>query len=370
MSPRVNGFVHKPFGEVASVLEASLANGKDLGASVCITHRGETVLDLWGGYTDQARLVPWQADTLVNVYSCTKPMTTLAVLWVYDQGLLDFDAPVAAYWPEFAANGKESILVRHVMSHTAGLPEWSDPINVEDLYDWQTATSRLADQAPAWTPGTESGYHSLTQGYLMGEVIRRITGKTIGTIFREEIAAPLGADFYIGLPEAEDHRVAELVLDPEAARREDVLAMTTGPLDISLPGTTAWRRSEIPAAGGIGNARSLAEVQSLLANKGVAKGRRILSEAACARVLEPQIEGMDRILNMNIRFGMGYALGQGLMPNANTVYWGGYGGSLVIVDMDVQTTFAYAMNQMVPAIAGDGRAFDLAFAMWAAMGLV
>lgn len=365
----LKGFANKPFEQVASLLEENLARGRDLGASVCITQRGETVVDLWGGYMDQGRTMLWQRDTLVNVYSCTKPMTTLAALWAYDQGLLDFDAPVAHYWPEFAANGKEGVLVRHVMSHSAGLPDWEVPIGVADLYDWDTAIGRLADQAPAWVPGTESGYHALTQGYLIGEIIRRITGRTIGTVFKQEVAEPLGADFHIGLPPSEDERVAELVLDPAYLENEAAKAMMTGPMDISLPATPAWRRAEIPAAGGMGNARSLAEIQALLANRGTVKGKRILSGEACALVLAPQVQGKDRVLDMNITFGLGFAFGGEIMPNPNSVYWGGYGGSLVIVDMDAETTFAYAMNQMVPAIAGDDRGFELALAMWEGMGL-
>jgi CubicO group peptidase (beta-lactamase class C family) len=366
----LKGFAHKPFEQVASLLEENLARGRDLGASVCITQKGETVVDLWGGYMDQARTMPWQRDTLVNVYSCTKPMTALVALWACDQGLLDFNESVARYWPEFAANGKEHVLVRHVMSHSAGLPDWAIPIDVADLYDWDMVTSRLADQALAWIPGTESGYHALTQGYLIGEIIRRITGRTIGTVFKQEIAEPLGADFHIGLPPSEDARVAELALDPEYLDNEAARAMMIGPMDISLPATTAWRRAEIPAAGGIGNARSLAQIQALLANRGAVAGKRILSEEACTLVLEPQVQGIDRVLDMDISFGLGFALGEGMMPNPNTVYWGGYGGSLVIVDMDAETTFAYAMNQMVPAIAGDSRAFDLALAMWGGMGLL
>lgn len=366
----VQGFAAEPFGEVRSLFEANLASGRDLGASVCITQDGETVVDLWGGHADPARRIPWAQNTLVNVYSCTKPMAALTALWVHDQGLLDLDAPVASYWPEFAASGKASVLVRHVMSHSAGLPEWTGPFAVEELYDEVAAAARLAAQPAAWTPGTESGYHSLTQGHLIGEIVRRITGRTLGTVFREQIAAPLAADFHIGLPASEDHRVAELALDPESAKTEAAHAMMTGPLDITLPGTTAWRRAEIPAAGGFGNARSLAEVQAVLANGGTAGGRRILSEAACNRVLEPQVTGRDRILDMNLTWGLGYALGDGIMPNPRTAYWGGYGGSLLIVDMDARTTFAYAMNQMVPAIVGDSRAFELALAMWSGMGLV
>lgn len=366
----LQGFAKPPFELVALLLEESLEQGKALGASVCITQNGETVVDLWGGFMDQARTRPWQRDTLVNVYSCTKPMAALVALWACDQGLLDFDAPVARYWPEFAANGKEDVLVRHVLSHSAGLPDWVPPLPVTDLYEWEIATRHLAEQATAWIPGTESGYHALTQGYLLGEVIRRITGRTIGTVFKQEIADPLGGDFHIGLPPSEDDRVADLVLDPRYEDDEEAAAFMVGPMDISLPGTPAWRRAEIPAAGGMGNARAMAEIQALLANRGVVNGQRILSEEVCDLVPKPQVRGNDRVLNMDIAFGLGYALGDGLMPNPNTVYWGGYGGSLVIVDMDAQTTFAYAMNQMVPVIVGDSRAVELAMVMWSEMGVL
>lgn len=370
MAELIDGHVSARFEAVHAAFEQNLASGAELGASVCVIQGDEVVVDLWGGHADATRQHPWTRDTLVNVYSCTKPMTALVVLWACDQGLLDLDAPVCAYWPEFAANGKENVLVRHVMSHSSGLAEWAEPIDVAGLYDWPLATGRLAAQATAWEPGTASGYHSLTQGYLLGEILRRVSGRTVGRIFRDEFALPLAADFHIGLPATEDQRVAELVIDPRWVDREESLVMKTGPLDVSLPGTAQWRRAEIPAAGGIGNARSVCAVQSLLANRGEAAGRRILSTRICERVFEPQVEGTDRILDMQLTFGMGYALGAGLMPNPNTAYWGGYGGSLVIVDMDAQTTFAYAMNQMAPPGVGDSRGFDLALAMWSAMGLV
>ena len=248
----------------------------------------------------------------------------------------------------------------------------------EDLYDWDKATSMLAAQAPFWEPGTAPGYHGLTQGYLVGEVVRRITGKSLGTVFREEIAEPLGADFHIGLPASEDARVADLIAPPPAEAglgagpRSELQANMSDnpPLEVAETRTRAWRGAEIPAAGGTGNARSVAEVQSVLANGGVAKGKRILSEAGCRKALELQIEGPDLILGIPARFGMGFGLAGGAvpLPNPNTIYWGGYGGSLVIVDMDARTVFAYAMNKMAGATTGDMRAFSLAMAMWEALG--
>lgn len=375
-----HGIVHDRYAAVREVFEANLASGADLGASFCATVEGETVVDLWGGFADPAKTRPWRRDTIVNVYSTTKTMTALTALLIADRGDLDFDAAVARYWPEFGANGKAEVKVRHLMSHSAGLSGWKEKISTEDLYDWEKATSLLAAQAPYWTPGAAPGYHALTQGYLVGEVVRRITGKSLGTVFREEIAEPLGADFWIGLPASEDGRVAELIPPPPGGavgdgpgQTELQRNMSDNPgIDVSATKTRAWRGAEIPAAGGTGAARSVAEIHAILANGGMAKGRRFLSEAGCRKALELQIEGQDLILGTPARYGMGFGLAGGVvpLPNPNTIYWGGYGGSLVIIDMDARTTFGYAMNKMAGTTQGDTRAFGLAMAMWQAMGAI
>ncbi|HWA92262.1 MAG TPA: serine hydrolase domain-containing protein [Rhizomicrobium sp.] len=362
------------FAAVRAAFESNFASGADIGASFCATVNGETVVDLWGGHADAAKTRAWEKDTIVNVYSTTKTMTALTALLLADRGALDFDAPVARYWPQFAANGKAGVKVSHLMSHSAGLSGWKEPIAKDDLYDWEKATALLAAQAPFWEPGTAPGYHALTQGYLVGEVVRRITGRSLGTVFREEIAEPLGADFHIGLPASEDARVAELIPPAQtmgsAADTELQKNMANNPgIDVAETRKRAWRGAEIPAAGGTGNARSVAEIHALLANGGTAKGKRILSEAGCRKALEPQIEGTDLILNAPVRYGMGFGLPSPMipLPNPNTIFWGGYGGSLVIVDMDARTTFAYAMNKMVGTTTGDMRAYALAMAMWAAL---
>ena len=376
----VQGLTQDRFAAARTQFEANLENGEDIGASFCATVEGETVVDLWGGYADPAKTRAWERDTIVNVYSTTKTMTALVALLVADRGDLDFDAPVTKYWPEFAANGKAAVKVSHLMSHSAGLSGWKAPITNDDLYDWDKMTSLLAAQAPYWEPGSAPGYHALTQGYLVGEVIRRITGKSLGTVFREEIAEPLGADFWIGLPASEDHRVAELLPPPpgtaigEAGGQTEIQAnMSNNPgIDVAVTKTRAWRGAEIPAAGGTGNARSVAEIHAILANGGVAKGKRFMSEAGCRKALELQVEGQDLILGGPARFGMGFGLAGGVvpLPNPNSIYWGGYGGSLVIIDMDARTTIAYAMNRMASTTQGDTRAFGLAMAMWDALGLI
>src|ERR1700722_16649815 len=313
----VGGFTQDKFAPVRTAFEANLASGADLGACFTATVEGETVVDLWGGWADEAKTRPWAQDTIVNVYSTTKTMTALTALLLADRGDLDFDAPVAKYWPEFAANGKAQVKVSHLMSHAAGLSGWKEPITLETLYDWDKATSLLAAQAPYWEPGTASGYHALTQGYLVGEVVRRITGKTLGTVFREEIAEPLGADFHIGLPASEDHRVADLIPPPpggavgDGEQSELNRNMSSNPpINPYDTRTRAWRAAEIPAAGGHGNSRSIAEIHALLANGGVAKGKRIMSEAGCRKALEQQIEGPDLVMSHMppARFGLGFAL--------------------------------------------------------------
>jgi CubicO group peptidase (beta-lactamase class C family) len=359
--------------KVRETFENNLSSGADIGASFCATINGETVVDVWGGYADPAKTRPWEKDTIVNVYSTTKTMCALTALLIADRGQLDFDAPVAKYWPEFAANGKSRVKVSHLMSHSAGLSGWKEKITLDDLYDWEKATSLLAAQAPFWEPGSAPGYHALTQGYLVGEVVRRITGKSLGTVFREEIAKPLGADFHIGLPASEDHRVAELLppapgtTPADGEQTELTRNMAMNPvLDVNVTKTRAWRGAEIPAAGGTGNARSIAEIHAILANGGEAKGKRIMSEAGCRKALELQIEGQDLIMRVPARFGLGFGLAGGLipLPNPNSMFWGGYGGSLAIIDMDARATYAFAMNRMLGTTTGDPRAFGLVMAMW------
>lgn len=344
---------------------AALLDGGDLGGSVAVFVDGEPVVDVWGGFADAARGVPWQRDTIVNVWSVTKTMTALCALVLADRGELDPDAPVARYWPEFAAAGKEAVLVRHLLSHTAGLPDWDGP--VADIYDWPAATARLAAQAPQWEPGSAAGYHSLTQGFLVGEVVRRITGRSPGEFFAEEIAGPLGADFRMGLPAEHDHRVALTVPPPSrdedytagAARSDVDRTVTATPTAIRLRdgNSVAWRRAQIPAASGFGNARSVALVQSAMACGGSVRGVRLLSRAGCDRAWEEQFSGEDRVLGMPISWGLGYGRFGG------TYGWGGWGGSTVMIDPEARAVVAYVTNQMREP-AQDTRGLDLVMAAY------
>ncbi len=311
----VFGTCDERFEGVRQAFESNFERGLDVGASVAVYLDGEPVVDLWGGYADAEKSEPWQEDTIVNVWSTTKTMTALCALILADRGELDFHAPVAKYWPEFAAAGKEGVEVRHLMSHTAGLSGWSESIELEDLYDWEKATGLLAAQEPWWEPGSASGYHAVTQGYLVGEVVRRVSGGSVGSFFAEQVAGPLGADFFIGTPPEADSRVARVIppegMPTEADMEPDSIALRTfrNPmLDATASWSIPWRRAEIPAAGGHGNARSVAAVHSVLACGGEARGVRLLSAAGCEAVFEEQSNGTDLVLGVPLRFGMGFGL--------------------------------------------------------------
>jgi CubicO group peptidase (beta-lactamase class C family) len=372
------GFTQDKFAAAKAAFEANFENGSDIGASFCATVNGETVVDLWGGYADPEKTRPWEKDTIVNVYSTTKTMTALTALLIADRGELDFDAPVAKYWPEFAAGGKAGVKVSHLMAHSAGLSGWREPITTKDLYDWEKMTSLLAAQAPLWEPGTQSGYHAITQGYLVGEVIRRIDGRSVGRFFADEVAGPLGADFAIGLPDAEHGRVANVVPPPpldELIAAADptslpIRTLTNPMLSAEQSWEPAWRRAEIPAAGGHGNARSVARVQSVLSHGGEIDGVRLLSAGACEAPLEQQTDGTDLVLGVPLRFGLGYGLMSPqvpLSPNPRSYFWGGWGGSIVLNDLDARMTVAYVMNRMGEGTLGDTRGVSILFAAYGAI---
>jgi CubicO group peptidase (beta-lactamase class C family) len=373
------GFCHDRFDAVRGAFAEILVND-DVGASVAVSVDGEMVVDLWGGWMDGARRRPWMADTLVNVFSSTKTLTALCALLLADRGELDLDAPVARYWPDFAANGKADVRVRHLLGHTAGLSGFEGEAGEALLYDWDAACARLAAQAPWWQPGSASGYHAITQGYLVGEVVRRISGQTLGGFLRTEIAGPLGADFHVGLDPAHFARVADLIppeidagafLMPEpgsiAAR---TLAGT--PTDVAWTREAPWRQAEIPAANGHGNARALVRAHTPLVNGGAAFGVRLMSAAGCRRVFDEQANGIDLVLGVPVRFGLGYGIVNDTFPfspNPNTCFWGGYGGSVIVADFDAHVCVGYAMNRMNGAsIVGDTRSARLLHAVYDNLG--
>lgn len=372
---RSEGTCQERFSGVKEVLDASLNSG-EVGVSVAVVVDGEPVVDLWGGLANRDAGTPWTADTIVSTMSTTKTMTALCALVLADDGELDVDAPVARYWPEFAANGKEAIEVRHLLSHTSGLAGWELPMREEDLYDWDLACARLAEQAPWWEPGTASGYHGITFGYLVGEVIRRITGTTVGKFFASRIAEPLHADFQIGIDPSDDGRVAKLVPPPPVDVELDPTSVMFKTLTNPAPDTEwmthdGWLHGEVPGANGHGNARSIAQIQAVMSHGGEVNGVRILSEAGCKQAWREQSSGVDLVLGIPVRFGLGYAVSSDGMPFAagpQSIFWGGWGGSLVVNDPERRMTFAYAMNRLGQGTVGDERTANLLAEVYRVLG--
>ena len=360
---------------VKAAFENNFNTQGEIGASVAITHEGDFVVDLWGGHLTRDKTTPWAEDTITNVWSSTKTMAAMCLLVLADKGEVDLHAPVGTYWPEFNAAGKDKVEVRHFLSHMAGLSGMDTPVEGNALYDWDWMVRELAAQTPWWEPGTASGYHALTQGHLIGEVVRRVTDQSIGAFFAQEIAGPLNADFHIGTPDEQAPRVSPL--EPPAtnvtpADDGSVASRTfkNPPVDATQAMDPNWRRAEIPAANGHGNARSIVRAQTPMANGGEAVGKRILSEAGVRRVFEQQSSGTDLVLGIPVNFGMGYGINNPLMPigpNKHIAYWGGYGGSIVLIDQDARLCVSYVMNRMEPGTTGDVRGLSLVMAAYQAL---
>jgi CubicO group peptidase (beta-lactamase class C family) len=383
-SMEINGTCDGRFEAMRQAFANNFTEGQqptDVGASVAMTIDGELVVDVWGGTvtTDAGAGEPWERDTIVNVWSLTKTVSALSCLVLADQGELDLYAPVAKVWPEFGAAGKGEIAMRHVMSHTAGLSGWQEPVSVEDLYDWEKATSLLAAQAPWWDPGTASGYHALTQGYLEGEVVRRITGQTIGEFAAKEVTGPLGADFHIGTGPEHDDRVAHVIAPsgtltdamPDADHSSVAWRTLSNPeLDAAVSSTIEWRRSEIPAAGGHGNARAVALIHTPMACGGEANGVRVLSPQGIEPVFDEQTNGQDLVIPMSVRHGIGFGLPSPdvpISPSERACFWGGWGGSVAVIDLDNRMSFSYVMTKMGEGTVGDMRAANLLLAAYIAL---
>jgi CubicO group peptidase (beta-lactamase class C family) len=378
----VGGLIHvlpELFGAVRDALARNLGSGEELGASLAVDIDGDLVVDLWGGFRDQARTVRWTEDTITNVWSSTKTVTSLAALMLVDRGELDADAPVAKYWPEFGARGKQDILVRQLMSHCSGVSGLDQPAVVEDLYDWERATSRMAAQAPWWPPGTASGYHASNYGHLVGEVVRRVSGKTLRQFVAEEIAGPLAADFQIGAAERDWGRIADVVPPPPlpvdlAALDPDSPAVKTltGPaIAAEVANTPGWRHADIGASNGHGNARSVARVMSVVACGGQVDGVRLLGRETIDLIFREQANGIDVVLGIPLRWGIGYGLPRPdvipWVPDEKICFWGGWGGSVIIMDTGRRMTVSYMMNKMGSGIAGSSRGNEYGQAIYHAV---
>ncbi|SPL91764.1 Esterase A [[Actinomadura] parvosata subsp. kistnae] len=313
------------FEAVRAAFEENLASGAEIGAAVTVYVHGQKVVDLWGGLADPDAGRPWERDTVQVVYSTTKAVTAACALLLAQRGELDLDAPVARYWPEFAAGGKERIPVRWLLTHQAGLPVLDRPITPAEAIAWDPVVDALAAQRPAWEPGTEHGYHAFTYGWLVGEVVRRVSGRSIGTFLAEEIAGPLGLDLWIGLPERERHRVSRIVTDPAAfdtsaidldavpELMRSVLAAYADPTSLSSRAMSlvrppldhndpAEQAAELPATNGICTARGLAGFYAALIDG------RLLTPGTLAAATAEQAAGIDRVLLVPVRIGTGFGL--------------------------------------------------------------
>lgn len=355
----VHGTADARFDKLRAIFADNIRSGAEVGASIAVDFHGEMIADLWGGYADADRTKPWSADTIVNMWSSTKTVTALAALILVDRGELDVFEPVATYWPEFAANGKEAVEVRHIMSHTSGVSGWDTPFSIEDMYDWDKSTSQLAAQAPWWEPGTASGYQSSNMGHLVGEVVRRVSGKTLKEFVRTEIAEPLGADFQIGALPQDDHRVAEII--PFKTRAFDLTQIEPGSVlwktlygpmgDPNSANTLAWRRADMGAVNGHGNARSMARILSAISLGGTVDGVRLLGPDTIDLIFQEQANGVDLVLGVPLRWGIGYGLPQpetvpSIPADERIAFWGGWGGSMIIAHPDRGLTISYMMNKM------------------------
>jgi len=375
----VQGHCEPRFARLHEAFQSLLDSGADLGASMALTVDGRMVADLWGGHCDEARQQPWQADTLTHVWSTTKTMTALCALVLADRGELDLDAPVARYWPEFGAAGKGGVLVRHLLGHSSGVSGFADPMTLAGLCDWDDCVDRLARQAPWWTPGSASGYHALNYGHLVGEVIRRISGLKTGRFLAEHITGPLGADFHIGLPAEALSRVARVVPPPPLdidfgalpADSPALRTLTNPAPDARISWDPAWCAADLGALNGHGHARSVVQVQTAVACDGETAGRRLLSPATVARIFEPQADGVDLVLGVPLRMGIGYGLPAAVLPylpGGRIAFWGGWGGSIVLADADRRVCFAYMMNKMAPGVVGGANAAHLVATLYGIVG--
>ncbi|TNE57841.1 MAG: class A beta-lactamase-related serine hydrolase [Alphaproteobacteria bacterium] len=368
----LHGHVAPGFEAVQEAFEANFADGQEVGASFAVYRHGKKVVDLWGGYGDKALTQPWEERSLTNVWSTTKGMAAIVVARLVEQGKISYDAPVITYWPEFGAHGKDKITVGQMLSHQAGVSTTRVASTVEDFYEPHLMAERLADTPPLWEPGTRSGYHAITFGFLAGELVFRVTGKSLGALFQEEVAGPLGADFYIGLPESEDHRAVELVGFQQSGGDSNMTEIQKKTYAgqggmIGAPNTRAWRAAEIPAAGGQANAHGAARVYAALANGGDLDGVHVLSPEAMALATHEEINNKDLVLGVPMSWGRGFVRNLARLiygPNREAFGHSGWGGSFAYADPVEGLGVSYVMNRMNANLAADARGLRLVKALY------
>jgi CubicO group peptidase (beta-lactamase class C family) len=360
------------FDPVRDLFDAALADGEELGARFTVTIEGEVVLDLHGGFADRARTQAFDAETLTPVFSTTKAIAALLIARLVDQGRIAYDAAVASVWPEFAAAGKGEITVGQAMSHQAGLSGFTEEMDPALWFDWDAICAKLAAMTPLWPPGTTSGYHPVTFGYLAGEIFRRVDGRDMGQALREDIAGPFGLDLWIGLPDSEFDRVAQLERPTrfadfgklDAVKRAAFLTKWAAP---GGRGGDDWRRATIPSVNGHVTAHAMARLMSALACDGRLDGQTLLSPATVVEATRARIFGQDRVLPFDISWGAGFMRNAPLHiygPGEETFGHSGWGGSCAFADPELRLAGAYVMNKQSPELIGDPRAVRLIAAVY------
>lgn len=375
MSTEIHGVCEPRFEPVREAFAANFAEGKELGARFAFSVEGEIVVDLWAGWADKKQTVPFDARTLTPVYSTTKAVAATMIARLVEQGRLRWSQPVADVWPEFAAEGKGAVTVEQMISHQAGLPGFVEQIDPTLWYDPPVIAAMLAAKAPLWPVGSASGYHALTIGYLVGELFRRVDGRTLGTALREDIAVPAGLDLWIGLPDSEHDRCAELkppsampqfgeVTDPKKAAFLSPWAAPSG------RGSADWRRVEIPSANGHTTAEALARFMGALATDGEVDGVHILSPASVAEASRERIRGQDLVLPFELSWAAGFMRNvpnHFFGPGEATIGHSGWGGSCAFADPEHRVAGAYVMNRQDVHLIGDPRSMRLIEAAYAAL---
>ncbi len=362
----IHGTCEKKFQPVKELFQELHQSGREVGSSFSVYKDGIPLIDIWSGYTDKEKNKEWKRDTLANVWSTTKGITALTIAHAYEQGILDYEEKVSTYWPEFASNGKEEITVGMLLSHQAGICG-SNTDNVNDYYDQEIMATELAQMEPLWKPGTASGYHSLTYGWLASELIIRLTGKTLGTYFRDEIAIPNEIDFFIGLPKSEEHRVAEMVPFPKKENQNKEMDLNVakkfsdkGPNLLKHQNTREWRQAEIASANGQGCASGIAKLYSLVVTDDLSK--KILNNSTIQTMSEERIAGRDLVLGVVTRWGAGFVMNMHKIiygPVEGSFGHSGWGGSCGFGDPVNNIGISYVMNKMANNLAADGRSIEL-----------
>jgi CubicO group peptidase (beta-lactamase class C family) len=370
----VQGFCARGFERVKDAFAQNFENGGEIGASFSAIHQGEIVVDIWGGFSDKAKTKPWADNTLTLMFSTTKGVSAIVAAWLVDQGVLDFETPVSHYWPDFGAHGKDKLTLGQMLSHQAGVPGFPDPIDPDLWLDPPKLAAAIASVAPLWPPGTASGYHPLTWGYIIGETVQRAAKRSLGTILRDKICKPLGIDFHIGLDDADFGRVSEMRKPSQVANFGEITPMVRAAFMTKWAapqrGGDEWKRIEVPSANGHATARAVARLYEIYATGGEILGKRVLSEQAFAGLTQARISGQDLVLPFKLDWRSG-VMANSLKffgPNGEAFGHSGSGGSCGFGDPKAKVAAAYVMNKQSHHLIGDPRATSLIGALYASLG--